>query len=252
LALAILLKFYALVLIPPLFIAQQLQYRGSKWYALRRWDGMLTFLAVCVVVTSISLVLSVDGTLGPLEYFRDRPIQVETLAAAVLWMGQFAGYHVQYVYTFGSLNAISALSSKVSPLTTLCFAAGLLYTYWLQLRGKLDVFTTSLLALLISMITGKIFSPQYLMWVAPFIAYIGKSNWKWLLSWGIVCVLTTSIYPFIYTYAPDVWSVPRVPLFYPFVFLRGAIILGIIFALFYRANRTEVVTPPIIPRFSPR
>src|SRR5205823_2296672 len=115
--------------------------RGSKWYALRRWDGMLTFLAVCVVVTSISLVLSVDGTLGPLEYFRDRPIQVETLAAAVLWMGQFAGYHVQYVYTFGSLNAISALSSKVSPLTTLCFAAGLLYTYWLQLRGKLDVFT---------------------------------------------------------------------------------------------------------------
>ena len=252
LALAILLKFYALVLIPPLFIAQQLRYRGSKWYALRRWDGMLTFLAVCVVVTSISLVLSVDGTLGPLEYFRDRPIQVETLAAAVLWMGQFAGYHVRYVYTFGSLNAISALSSKVSPLTTLCFAAGLLYTYWLQLRGKLDVFTTSLLALLISMITGKIFSPQYLMWVAPFIAYIGKSNRKWLLSWGIICVLTTSIYPFIYTYAPDVWSVPRVPLFYPFVFLRGAIILGIIFALFYRANRTEVITPPIIPRFSPR
>src|SRR5437588_2200645 len=238
LALAILLKFYALVLIPPLFIAQQLQYRGSKWYALRRWDGMLTFLAVCVVVTSISLVLSVDGTLGPFEYFRDRPVQVETLAAAILWIGQLAGYQVQYAYTFGSLNVISDLSSKVSLLGTLCFAAGLLYTYWLQLRGKLDVFTASLLALLISMITGKIFSPQYLMWVAPFIAYIGKSNWKWLLSWGIVCVLTTSIYPFIYTYAPDALSVPRVPLFYPFVLLRGVIILAIIFALFYRVNRT--------------
>src|SRR5712692_8618210 len=247
LALAILLKFYALVLIPPLFIAQQLQYRGCKWYALRRWDGMLTFLAVCVVVTSISLVLSVDGTLGPLEYFRDRPIQVETLAAAVLWMGQFAGYHVQYVYTFGSLNAISALSSKVSPLTTLCFAAGLLYTYWLQLRGKLDVFTASLLALLISMITGKIFSPQYLMWVAPFIAYIGKSNWKWLVSWGIVCVVPTCIYPYIYTYAPDSLSVPKVPLFYPLVLLRGVIILAIIFALLYRAarsQRTAVLSQP--------
>src|SRR5260370_24435299 len=100
LALAILLKFYALVLIPPLFIAQQLQYRGSKWYAMRRWDGMLTFVVVCVVVTSISLVLSVDGTLGPLAYFRDRPIQVESLAAAVLWIVQFAGYHAQYLYRF--------------------------------------------------------------------------------------------------------------------------------------------------------
>ena len=240
LALAILLKFYALVLLPPLFIAQQLQYRGSKWYAIRRWDGMLTFVVVCVVVTSISLVLSVDGTLGPLAYFRDRPIQVESLAAAVLWIGHFAGYHVQYVYTFGSLNAISTLSSKVALLSTLCFVAGLVYTYWLQLRGKLDVFSASLLALLISMITGKIFSPQYLMWVAPFIAYIGKSNWKWLVSWGIVCVLTTCIYPFIYTYAPDGLSVPRVPLFYPLVLLRGVIILVIICVLFYRANRTHI------------
>src|SRR6266567_1586806 len=247
-----LLKIYALVLLPPLFIAQQLQYRGSKWHALRRWDGVLTFLAVCVVVTSISLVLSVDGTLGPFEYFRDRPIQVETLEAAILWIGQFAGYQVQYVYTFGSLNVIGDLSSKVSLLGTLCFAAGLLYTYWLQLRGKLDVFTASLLALLISMITGKIFSPQYLMWVAPFIAYIGKNHWKWLVSWGIVCVLTTSIYPFMYSSAPDAYSVPQEPLFYPFVLLRGAIILGIIFTLFYKANRAEVITPPIIPRFSPR
>src|SRR5436305_11680697 len=229
LALAILLKFYALVLIPPLFIAQQLQYRGSKWYALRRWDGMLTFLAVCVVVTSISLVLSVDGTLSPFVYFRDRPIQVETLEAAILWIRQFAGYQVQYVYSYGSLNVISDISSKVSLLGTLCFAAGLLYTYWLQLRGKLDLFAASLLALLISMITGKIFSPQYLMWVAPFIAYIGKNHWKWLVNWGIVCALTTSIYPFMYSFAPDAYSVQKVPLFYPFVLLRGAIILGIIF-----------------------
>ena len=78
------------------------------------------------------------------------------------------------------------------------------------------------------------------MWVAPFIAYIGKSNWKWLVSWGIVCVLTTCIYPFIYTYAPDGLSIPRVPLFYPLVLLRGVIILGIICVLFYRANRTQI------------
>jgi len=88
------------------------------------------------------------------------------------------------------------------------------------------------------MIAGKIFSPQYLMWVAPFIAYVGKSNWRWLVSWGIVCALTTGIYPFIYNaYASD--AVPRVPIFYPLVLLRGVIILAIIFALFYRAARNQ-------------
>ncbi len=247
LALAILLKFYALVLIPPLFIAQQLQNRGNKWYAMRRWDGMITLMAVYAVLTAISLLLNVEGTLLPLTYFGSRPIQVESLAAALLWFGSFLGYQVHYVYTFGSLNAISGLSSKVSLLSTLAFIAGLLYTYWLQWRGKLDIATASLLALLISMITGKIFSPQYLMWVAPFVAYIGKSNWKWLVSWGIVCVVTTCIYPYIYTYAPDSLSVPKVPLFYPLVLLRGVIILAIIFALLYhatRSRRTAVLSQP--------
>jgi len=242
LALAILMKFYALILIPPLLIAQQLQCRGDKWYALRRWNGVLTFVAVCVVVTVISLLLSIDGTLGPLEYFSNRPIQIETLGAAVLWFGSFVGYPINYAYTFGSLNAISGLSSNVSLLCTLGFVAGLLLTYWLQLRGKIDIATAFLLALLVSLVTGKIFSPQYLMWVTPFVAYVGKAQWKWVVSWGIVCLLTTCIYPYMYTYAPDTLSVAKFPLFYPFVLLRGLIILGIIVAVMYRAEWKKSVS----------
>ena len=239
LALAILMKFYALILIPPLIIGQQLQCRGYKWYALRRWSGVLTFVAVCVVVTAISLLLSVEGTLGPLQYFSNRPIQIETLGAAILWFGSFVGYHIQYAYTFGSLNAISGLSSKVSLLCALGFVGGLLLTYWLQLRGNINIATTFLLALLISLVTGKIFSPQYVMWVTPFVAYIGKAQWKWVGSWGLVCFLTTCIYPFMYTYAPDTLSVAKFPLFYPFVLLRGLTILAIIVALLYQALRKK-------------
>src|SRR5437588_12636663 len=90
------------------------------------------------------------------------------------------------------------------------------------------------------------------MWVGTFYSDNRERNRKLVFSLGIIFLFTNFYFPFIYTYAPDALSVPRVPLFYPFVLLRGAIILGIIFALFYRANRTEVVTPPIIPRFSPR
>src|SRR5205085_3579732 len=56
LALATLLKFYPIVLLPPLLIAQQMQ-SNSKWTSWRRWSGLVVFVALCVGVTAFSLVL---------------------------------------------------------------------------------------------------------------------------------------------------------------------------------------------------
>ncbi len=166
LALATLLKFYALVLIFPIFIAQQKQSSGSR-----------------------------------------------------------------FDYSFGSGNVLSPLSSQVSLAFTLCFILGLLVIYWLQWRGRLNLALSCLLTLLVVIVTGKVFSPQYLIWVTPFVAYVGKNNWKWLVSWGSVGLLTTFIYPHIYTVAsatPGVISVGQIPAFYPSVLARGLIILAII------------------------
>ncbi len=231
LALATLLKFYALVLIFPIFIAQQKQSSGSRWYSWRRWDGIAMFVTVCALVTALSLVLSVDGTLGPLSYFSYRPIQVESFPAAVLWAASFIGYPLGFDYSFGSGNVLSPLSSQVSLAFTLCFILGLLVIYWLQWRGRLNLALSCLLTLLVVIVTGKVFSPQYLIWVTPFVAYVGKNNWKWLVSWGSVGLLTTFIYPHIYTVAsatPGVISVGQIPAFYPSVLARGLIILAII------------------------
>jgi hypothetical protein len=231
LALATMFKFYALVLILPVFIAQQQQYSGSKWYAWRRWDGITMFVCVCMGVTALSLVLSVDGTLGPLSYFSYRPIQVESHPAGILWIASFIGYSLDFDYSFGSGNVLSPLSSQVSLVFTLCFILGLMAVYWLQWRGRLNPALACLLTLLVVIVTGKVFSPQYLIWATPFVAYVGKSSWKWLVGWGSVGLLTTFIYPHIYTVAsatPGVISVGQIPEFYPSVLARGFIILAII------------------------
>ncbi|MBA2283983.1 MAG: hypothetical protein H0W02_00720 [Ktedonobacteraceae bacterium] len=250
LALAFLLKFYPLVLIPVFFIAQQKQFAASKWYAWQRWSGLALFAIICVVVMSVSLLLSVEGTVSSLAYFEDRPIQVETLGAVFLWFGSHVGYPLKYVFTFGSGNVLSALSTPVSLLLSASFGLGLLYLYWRQWRGKMDIFTACLIALLIAIITGKVFSPQYLIWVTAFVAYVGRTNWKWLLSWGIVGVLTTLIYPFLYSYPfansypafyttdannPGIVSVGQIVVFYPFVLLRALIIIGMIGVLLYQS-----------------
>ncbi len=120
---------------------------------------------------------------------------------------------------------------------------GLLYTFWLQWRGKLDIYTASLVTLLVVVILGKVFSPQYLIWVTPFIAYIGKQNWKWVLSWGAVCALTTYVYPFNYV------DIPHIDHVYPVIIARDLLILGIVLALLHQATYRKYVmegsTPPL-------
>src|SRR5260370_37348573 len=108
---------------------------------------------------------------------------------------------------------------------------GLLCTFWLQWRGKLGLFSTSLLTLLIIIITGKVFSPQYLIWVTPLVAYIGKLHWRWLVSWGMIGFLTTLIYPYIYNAPPNVVMVPQLPTFQPVLLFLNHLILRVVLVL---------------------
>ncbi len=232
LALGTLLKFYPVILIPPLLIAQQLQSK-SKWNSWQRWQGLGVFAAICAGVTAFSLILNVVDTLSPFRYFFSRPIQLESSPATLVWLGSFLGYPIQYVFTFQSNNVLSPLASKISILSTVCLVAALLYTFWLQWRGKIDIFMSSLLTLLIVIAAGKVFSPQYLIWVAPLVAYVGKSNWKWLISWGSVALLTTIIFPFIYN------SLAEILQFYFFVVARDALMVAIVLVLLYAATRNK-------------
>ncbi len=239
LALATMFKFFPIVLVVPFLITQQKQY-SDKWYSWHRWSALGVYFGICAVMSLLSLSLNIVDTINPIAYFLYRPIQVESTPATLLWLGSFLGYPLQIVHTYGSVNVIGQLSDNISLLSSLCLGVGLLYTFWLQWRGKLDIYTASLLTVLIIMITGKVFSPQYLIWIAPLLAFVGKANWKWLITWSIVGLLTTWIYPTMYDSVPLV-EVPLLPAFYPVVLVRNLIILGFIIVLLYQATRKSFV-----------
>jgi hypothetical protein len=249
LALATLCKIYPIVLLAPFFLALQMEMKGN-WYAWRRWKPVGAFLLVCVVVTSISFLFSAVGTIAPLNYFSYRPVQAESFAASILWILSLLRINpLSYAYTFGSLNVNSPFSSSVSSLTTVLLVVGLLYTYWLQWRSKINLATAALLTLLIIMVTSKVFSPQYLIWVVPLVAYIGgRSRW-YLLVWGLIGLLTTWIYPYIYNMVHHIEAVPGLFLFYPVVTLRNLLFLGFILFLLVRATRRQM--PRIKSRVGP-
>ncbi len=244
-----LFKFYPVILLPPFLLAQQMEIHktGAKWISWRRWQPLGVFAALCVVVMGISLFLSIGGTIDQISYFGDRPVQVESLSASLIWIASRLTHHtLVYGKTFGSLNILNvpSLASKIGLGGTLLLGAGLLYIYWLQWRGKIQLAAASLLTLLIVMITGKVFSPQYLIWVAPLVAYVGEADLKWLLSWGVIGLLTTWIYPNIYIMTPTLSNVPLLPIFFPVTTARNFLLLGFVVALliyYTRRKRAEGV-----------
>lgn len=242
LALATVFKFYPLVLIIPFLITQHIESR-DKWYAWRRFAPLGAFAAVCGIVAAISLLLSVEGTLAPFSYFENRPFQIESAATSVLWLLSFLGYPLQPEFTYGSLNVVSPLARQISLVNTLLSVIGLLYVWWLQWRGKADLVVSCLLTLLIVMFTGKVFSPQYLIWIVPLAAYVGESDPKWVVSWSTLGLLTSIIYPYLYTAANSLMAAPSVPLFYPTVAARNLLFLAITVSLLCYYSRRQPIYP---------
>src|SRR5579875_891849 len=239
LALGTLFKIYPAVLILPFFVAQQKR-SMERWYSWRRLEGLAIFTGICLGIEVVSLLFSVQDTLAPLSYFALRPDQIESFSACLLWMASFFHVPQTYIDSYGSLNVLSPLSPLVSALCMLGLVIGLGATFYLQWRGKLSLAQSVFLTLLIIIITGKVFSPQYLIWLAPFAAIVYQSSYKRFFYWESVCLLTMLIYPGIYFYVHNLSAVPLLPIFYPLVSVRNLLILGAVVGLLRQASSAQL------------
>jgi hypothetical protein len=253
LALGTMLKFYPVVFVPPLLIAQYREQHRS-WSGVRSLyrvatHGFEMFVLVCTALLGLSLLLSVEGTIGQFGFFNNRPIQAESVAASILWLAGFVGIQPHYNASFSSLNIVSWLSPGVSLVFTVATIVGLLYVFWLQWRGNVELPAAFLLTMLVILCTGKVFSPQYLLWVFPLVAYTGACHRKWLLTWIAIGGLTTWIFPYIYYEARIFLRVPMLPLFYPVVILRNALLVAFTLNLLYHhaQRRTGIPLPVEMP-----
>ncbi len=214
-----------------------------------RWKNTLLFFATLLVITGAFALADFLGAFGnQLGYFALRPVQIEATGTALLWLGaQFViAAHVEY--SFGSLNVISALGGVVSILSALALVLGYAYALWLQWRGKLDIVQASIAVLLVFIATGKVFSPQYLIWVIPLLAYSNALDGFWLLCWGTISVLTSVIYPYLYTRTTHVLLAPAVPGFLETILARNTLFvlltISYLFNLFLARQRRPTIFAP--------
>lgn len=225
LACGILLKIYPILLFPALFIAEQqalgrlyvpaddLAWRDVPkqfWHILQSvtswyWQNCLIFLTLLVTTTGIFALIDFHGAvISQLSYFLQRPVQIESTGSTVLWIAQHIGIPWQKIeYSYGSINIVSdKLGQTISLMGMCCLILGVLYILWLQLHKKLDIVQASIALILVFLATEKTFSPQYLMWLIPLLAYAGAFNRFWLFCWGVISLLTAILYIFFYSQLP--------------------------------------------------
>ncbi len=232
LAVGVLLKLYPLFLFPVFAIAhwrflQSPEDGGSKAPSVSGWRSLWRValslagpVAVMILAFGAVALRDPQGALSAITFAQSRLIEVESIPATLLWAGTALGspaYRVfSYAYNYsGALDAPLGLGSSVALLL------GLLWVYWRMARGALKLPQAILAALCVVLITSKVLSAQYLLWILPFVAVVYELDLLWLA----ICVLTTLEYPILASNLASSWGETYDPLFLGVLALRNALLV---------------------------
>lgn len=186
-------------------------------------------------------VLDPGGALSGFRYAGERPLQVESTPASLLWLGTLVGIPAHPDYSFVSLNYAGTLDAALKPLSVVALAGGCLWVYWRQARGQLSVERAFLACVCVVLVTNKIFSPQYLIWVLPLVAYVEGFSPLWVA----ICFLTWLEFPIMYQWRHPIWTVTYTPGFMPVVAVRNGLLLWATLHVIIGRGRRRSHAPPV-------
>ena len=195
LAAGALLKIYPLALVPVLMI----EHRRYLMAHDREWGIPVAQGVAAVgglVAASFAIGFLVEGwnSLSTFYYAAERPLQVESMGATLLWFGSFLGFPAITEHGWSSYNLVGPLDRGIIALLSFAGAAGLGLVYWRSWIGKLDFGRGLLAVICVTLLSNRVFSPQYLIWALPLVVEVEGIDVLWL----IVSAGTTLIYPVLY------------------------------------------------------
>ena len=261
LAAGILLKLYPAFLLPIVMIAHWQTVRATQPATVRlrsnvralatfvRSDpavrAVLSGAALCVGVVALAFAAAIAvagaAALTGFTYASDRPLQIESTPATILWLGTLVGIPAHPEFSFVSLNMVGPLDVVLKPLSALALIVGCLVVYWRQMRGRLTVGQAMLACLCAVMVTNKIFSPQYVIWVLPIVAAVEGFD----LIWVAIGVLTTLDFPIVYGLRAPIWDSPFSWQFMPVIAARNLLLLYATLRAILRSRRKTASAPSI-------
>jgi hypothetical protein len=128
--------------------------------------GLVAFAAVVLV---LALPFAGPGLTGLVRFHLERPVQIESTPATVLWIvgGSEVTGTTARPDRFKSNGLDGGAAPAVQALFTVLLVAGLLAAIPL---ARDDLILSAFASVLAFVALGKVFSPQYVIWLAPFAA----------------------------------------------------------------------------------
>lgn len=210
LALGTMTKYYPVV-IAPIFLLHHLYHRQYRQAS----AGVIVFVITLAAIVGPFLVLSPEGLWESFKYHIQRGLLVESTYSSFLLMGYTLGLTpVQLEFGFGSWQVVSPqadILARISfVLTFFCLAA----IYWFFYRNQSSkgtgesalsalnqcdtglVLHYSLLAIMAVMITGKVLSPQFIIWLYPLVPLlVGRWRYPLWVLFILVGIMTYYVFP---------------------------------------------------------
>ncbi|MBT4511740.1 MAG: DUF2029 domain-containing protein [Chloroflexi bacterium] len=209
LALGTMIKIFPIVIVPifALYLLWRKEYRDIL-------KGGMAFAFTLIVVSIPCMIIDAGGYIDSFTYHSDRGLQAESTYSSLIFLGDFWGIttiETDFIDKAGSWDMITPLAdtfANIAPLIVFLSLA-LVYGAYTQKRwrpGQLDaeiqhknLITYSTLALIIFLITNKVFSPQYVIWLYPLIPIIAV-RWKSVLIVFFAAIALATQYIFSYHY----------------------------------------------------
>jgi hypothetical protein len=231
-------------------------------YYLALGDRRAFFRLVAASCAAMALVMVPFRLLAPeqwlsfLTYHRDRGFEIGSTVAAALWLGKLFGVtSVTTEHNYGAEHVVSPIADALLPWATpflFLAMAGILLAYLVRFRKEKEnrravsfnsLGSATMVVLLVFLITNKVFSPQYIVWVIPLVPFLpGRAI---ALSFAIAG-LTTYVYAFHWFDLLDGRAVPTLALN-----LRNVLVIVLVLQLWYSCphhrmaeNRLGPARPP--------
>jgi hypothetical protein len=192
-AVGVLMKIFPGVILAPAMAWELSRGRGG------RFRGLIAFTATMLVGVAAWYAVGRQGMVASLEYHTGRGLEIgSTYAGLTMLDGLWTGAPLRTVFTHSSNGVEGPWSDVFSrmALTLQVLALGVVAWRSWRLGPDGDPFRLAAAALLAFIVFGKVLSPQYMIWLFPFVATLpGRDGTRARALFVLCCVLTTMIYP---------------------------------------------------------
>jgi uncharacterized membrane protein len=222
-------KVYPVVLIPPAAI---FVWRARGRAAVMR--GLAAFAAVVAVFLAPFLVLAPHGLAESFRAQAGRSLQVESLFGSLLAVADRTGiYGATVVHRTGhaiSYDLVGSLPDTLAVLSSIAQAVAVTSVAWLYLRGRDD--PRRLALAFAAAIAGflaftRFFSPQYLVWLVPFVPLLEPAAWVLTATALVLAQVWFFHYRDVFALGGYVWL----------VLVRDLVVLALFAFVFLRLRR---------------